>query len=224
MVRPPVEQDRRSFLGQLAFGVVAFSGPVALAEALIQTPASTEGPFYPDRLPLDTDNDLLILNDSLSPAVGEITHLTGRVLSAAGEPIRNATVEIWQTDANGVYIHSQSAGRDQYDTNFQGFGRFITGTKGDYYFRTIKPVQYGFRTPHIHVAVYMENRRVLTTQFYNRAEPSNKKDMLVRRIRDPQALATVMVDFKPIPESIIGEFAANCDIVLGMTPREPDHE
>src|SRR4051794_34838383 len=70
------------------------------------TPPRTEGPFYPDRLPLDTDNDLIILNDSLTPSVGEITHLTGRVLDTTGSPIRNATVEIWQCDANQVYLHT----------------------------------------------------------------------------------------------------------------------
>ena len=66
------------------------------------TPAQTEGPFYPDKLPLDTDNDLLILNDAVTPALGEITWLNGRILDSRGEPIRNAVVEIWQCDAKGV--------------------------------------------------------------------------------------------------------------------------
>jgi len=38
--------------------------------------------------PLDTDNDLLIVNDSITPAVGEITHLNGRVLDLKGDPIK----------------------------------------------------------------------------------------------------------------------------------------
>lgn len=36
----------------------------------------TEGPFYPDKMPLDTDNDLLIVNDSITPAVGEVTYVS----------------------------------------------------------------------------------------------------------------------------------------------------
>src|SRR3954465_2137909 len=99
--------SRRALLrGGLTLGVAAFLTPGAFAEELSRTPSLTEGPFYPDRLPLDTDNDLLIINDGITPAVAEITHLTGRVLGPDGSPIRNATVEIWQCDANEVYLHT----------------------------------------------------------------------------------------------------------------------
>src|SRR4051812_42249463 len=89
---------RRHFLNGLALGAAAFAVPGAFAEELTRTPKQMEGPFYPDKMPLDTDNDLLIVNDTITQAVGEITHLTGRILNARGEPIRNATVEIWQVD------------------------------------------------------------------------------------------------------------------------------
>src|SRR5438477_2046630 len=104
---------RRRFLRSLTVGAAFFAVPGAFAEELLRTPAQTEGPFYPDRLPLDTDNDLLILTDALTPAVGTITHLTGKILDARGEPIRNAAVEIWQCDANGVYLHSRSDNGDK---------------------------------------------------------------------------------------------------------------
>src|SRR4051794_41659501 len=100
--------SRRHFLRGLAFGAAALYTPGVFAQELVRTPAQMEGPFYPDRLPLDTDNDLIIVNDALTPAVGEITHLTGRLLDAKGDPIKNAVVEIWQCDANGVYLHSHS--------------------------------------------------------------------------------------------------------------------
>src|SRR3984957_9509060 len=117
---------RRNLLrGGLALGASAFLVRGAYAEELARTPSITEGPFYPPKLPLDTDNDLLIINDHITPAVGEVTHLSGRVLSASGEPIRNALVEIWQCDAKGVYIAQGNANGK--DTNFQGFGRFMTG-------------------------------------------------------------------------------------------------
>src|SRR5205085_10986276 len=95
---------RRAFLtGTLALGAAALSARGAFAEELVRTPRQTEGPFYPDKLPLDTDNDLLIVNDSITPAVGEVTHLGGRILDAKGDPIRNALVEIWQVDHRGIY-------------------------------------------------------------------------------------------------------------------------
>src|SRR3954464_3341100 len=111
-------QKRRSFLKTIACSTAIFSVPALFAE-LIQTPAQTEGPFYPDHLPLDTDNDLLVVNDAITPAVGEGTHLTGRVLDAAGEPVRNAVVEIWQCDQNGAYLHSGTGNREKRDRNFQ---------------------------------------------------------------------------------------------------------
>ncbi len=126
-----VSQDRRGFLLRLGLGAALCAVPGAFAEELLRTPRQTEGPFYPDKLPLDTDNDLLIVNDAITPAVGEITHLSGRILDAKGEPIRNALVEIWQVDNNGVYLNSRDthAARDK---NFQGFGRFLTGSSGEY--------------------------------------------------------------------------------------------
>src|SRR5438105_14752679 len=102
----PLQNDRRNFIKRLSAATLLFAAPGAFAEELLRTPRQTEGPFYPDHLPLDTDNDLIIVNDSLTPAVGEITHLGGRILDARGNPIRNAVVEICQEDHNRCYLHS----------------------------------------------------------------------------------------------------------------------
>jgi protocatechuate 3,4-dioxygenase beta subunit len=216
--------DRRRFVRQAWGGAAAISLPLffdvagAFAEELTRTPRQTEGPFYPVNLPLDTDNDLLIINDHLTPAVGEVTHLSGRVLDVRGNPVRNATVEIWQVDNNGAYLHRGSANHDNRDTNFQGFGRFLTGRSGEYYFRTIKPVPYPGRTPHIHFAVKMKGRDKFTTQCYIQGHPGNPRDGIWSRIRDAEARRAVTVDFTKIPESKAGELAATFDIVLGVTP------
>src|SRR4051812_45099066 len=107
--------NRRVVLRSLALGAAAFTTRGVFADELVKTPAQTEGPFYPDKLPLDTDNDLLIVNDTITPAVGEVTHLTGRILDAKGNPVRNALVEIWQVDGNGAYLHSKDPNRDKHD-------------------------------------------------------------------------------------------------------------
>src|SRR5689334_8148996 len=125
---PSFATGRRRFLSQLGLAGAFFTTPGAFAEALTLTPRQTEGPFYPDHLPLDTDNDLIIVNNSITPAVGEITYLSGRVLGPNGEPLRGATVEIWQCDNNGAYIHTKSFNATKRDANFQGYGRFLTAS------------------------------------------------------------------------------------------------
>jgi protocatechuate 3,4-dioxygenase beta subunit len=212
--------SRRHFVGSgLALGAAAFTVRGAFAEELARTPRLTEGPFYPDKLPLDTDNDLIIVNDSLTPAVGEVTHLSGRILSASGEPVRNALVEIWQVDHKGVYLHTADSGRRQRDTNFQGYGRFLTGSTGEYYFRTIKPVPYTGRTPHVHVKVRgAGGRELLTTQIFVNGHPQNAGDGVLGGVRDAFDRELLLVDFKPVPGSKVGELSARFDIVLGRTP------
>lgn len=221
-----MQAKRRQLLHGLGFGAAALTAPGAFAQALTETAGTTEGPFYPDHMPLDTDNDLLLVNDGITPAVGEITHLGGRLLSESGEPIRNAFIEIWQTDVNGSYLHTGGRNDIGFDGNFQGYGRFLTDALGRYYFRTIKPVEYTLlgmhRAPHIHFAVSKSGNRVLTTQALVKGHPANDGDGIVRQLRDPAALESVMVDYQPLPGSKLGELGANFDIVLGYTAEEID--
>ncbi len=213
---------RRNFLRTALAGSAAlFTIPGAFAEALTRTARDAEGPFYPDKMPLDTDNDLLILNDATTPGVGAVTYLSGIVMDLNGQPVRNALVEIWQVDNNGVYIHTQAGNKEKADKNFQGYGRFLTDRKGRYYFRTIKPPRYPARTPHIHYAVSHKNRRVLTTQLYIEGEKLNADDFLYKRIGKPDLQKTVTVPFKPVENSKNGEFTAHFDIVVGLTPEDP---
>jgi protocatechuate 3,4-dioxygenase beta subunit len=211
--------SRRSFLRGIAFGAAAYATtPGLFAEQLTLTPRQTEGPFYPDKLPLDTDNDLIVLNDGLTPAVGEITYLSGRLLDARGEPLRDTVIEIWQCDNNGAYLHSRTGNADKKDVNFQGFGRFLTGSTGEYLFRTIKPVQYPGRTPHIHVKVKAKGKELLTTQCYIKGHPQNEKDGIYRSVKDDKARENITIDFAPLPGAKAGELAARFDVVLGITP------
>jgi protocatechuate 3,4-dioxygenase beta subunit len=209
---------RREFLHGAASASAALWIPGVFAQELVRTPRQTQGPFYPDRLPLDTDNDLVVLSDRLTPAVGEVTHLSGHVLGPTGSPVRNATVEIWQVDHNGAYIHSRSDNASRRDPNFQGFGRFETASDGQYRFRTIKPVPYPGRTAHIHVKVKAGDRELLTTQCYVKGEPGNARDSILRGIRDEGERESVIVDFVPVSGSTAGELSARFDIVLGTTP------
>ena len=217
---------RRRFLTGLSAGAAAaFGARGAFAQALA-TAVTGDGPYYPDRLPLDTDNDLLVVNDGITPAVGEIAHFGGRLLAENGAPVRGAVIEIWQSDVNGSYIHTAGRNDGKLDGNFQGYGRFLTDAEGRYYFRTIKPVPYTlqgqFRAPHIHVAVSKAGRRIMATQAMVKNHPANEGDLVTSRIKDPALLETLMVEYRPVPGSKLGELAANFDIRLGVTAAELD--
>jgi protocatechuate 3,4-dioxygenase beta subunit len=216
-----LEFTRRRFLRAMGLAVGYFSVPGLFAEELARrTPWMTVGPLYPDKLPLDTDNDLIIVNDSVTPAVGQITHLSGQILDSRGEPIRDALVEIWQVDSTATYLKERSYRKaGTYDPNFQGFGRFLTGSNGEYYFRTIKPVPYPTRpAPHIHFMIEMKGRAPWSTQLYIKGHPGNQRDGLYRSLGDASAQEAVTVGFSPIEDSRIGELAARFDIIPGFTP------
>ncbi len=219
----PFALSRRQLLTGLTTTAAAafWWEPGALAEALTQTAPQTEGPFYPDKLPLDTDNDLILINEADKSSAGEITWLSGRILDKDGKAVPNALVEIWQADANGAYIHSKSDNGSKRDGNFQGFGRFRTGLKGEYLFRTIKPVPYPGRTPHIHIKVKVKGKPEFTTQCYIKDHAQNEKDGLIRRVADAKARASLMAEFLPLVGSKTGELAATFDVVLGFTPEQP---
>jgi protocatechuate 3,4-dioxygenase beta subunit len=198
-----------------------FSVPGIFAEELARrTPWITVGPLYPDKLPLDIDNDLVIVNDSVTPAVGQITHLSGRILDARGEPIKDAVIEIWQVDNTATYLKERSYRKAAtYDSNFQGFGRFVTGSSGEYYFRTIKPVPYpGRPAPHIHFLIKRKGQEPWSTQLFIKGDPGNQHDALYRSLGNANAQEAVSVDFLPIEGSRIGELAARFDIIPGLTP------
>ena len=210
---------RRRFLRNASLATAFLAVPGAFAEELMRkTPRITEGPLYPEDLPLDTDNDLVIINDSITPAVGEITHVSGRILGPSGEPIKDAVVEIWQVDHNSVYLVERKS-RKNFDPNFQGFGRFQTGSTGEYRFRTIKPVAYPSRSaPHIHFKIKTKAGDPWTTQLYIKGHAGNDRDFVYRGIGDAKAKEAVTASFTPSKDSRIGELAAKFDIVLGFTP------
>ncbi|MES2412163.1 MAG: protocatechuate 3,4-dioxygenase [Pseudomonadota bacterium] len=152
----------------------------------ILTPRQTEGPFYPVALPKDADFDLL-KNGALDYRLGQPIWLEGNVTDIQGAPVRGAEVEIWQADHAGHYDHPGDGGR--IDKAFQGFGRVAVNAQGEYRFRTIRPVAYSSRTPHIHVKVKLANRELLTTQLYVAGEALNQRDYLWRGLSEPQRSA-----------------------------------
>lgn len=210
--------SRRLLLAGLGGGVLLLASPGVVAELLLLTPVQTPGPFYPDQLPLDQDNDLLLIGDQPIQASGVVVQLHGQIFDARGNPLKGALVEIWQVDANGIYLHSRGGDRARRDPNFQGYGRFETASDGRYRFRTLRPVAYPGRTPHIHVAVTLPGQPRFTTQCYIRGERLNQGDAVLNAIRDPRLRERLIVPFVPVAGARAEKQVAHFDIILGLTP------
>jgi protocatechuate 3,4-dioxygenase beta subunit len=138
------------------------------------------------------------------------------VLDVNGRPLQGATVEIWQCDHQGIYDHPRQAGRERRDTAFQGFGRSVADANGGYRFRTLKPVAYAGRTPHIHLKVATADDRRLTSQFYVAGETDNDRDFLYRNAASrPDLRERIEMQLAQANGIEVGAFATTMDIVLG---------
>jgi protocatechuate 3,4-dioxygenase beta subunit len=216
--------DRRRFFKSMALASAGFTLPGYLAEALTLTPQQTDGPYYPDHIPLDKDNDLLYLNDNLTAAAGTITYVSGRVLDSSGNPLRGVLVELWHADNNACYIHSQGCSTGNRDPNFQGFGQYLTGASGAYKFRTIKAGLYTGRTRHSHWGITIPGQlRRFTTQTYWAGEPGNSSDGVLNGISNSEQRASVILTYTPVSGTTTGEVQTTWDIVMGLTPVEPTY-
>jgi protocatechuate 3,4-dioxygenase beta subunit len=212
---PEARMNRRDVL--VGTGAVLIARPasaLAASSPLIVTPGQTEGPFYPVSFPADMDADLVRVQGQKAQAVGRVTHISGRILTRHGEIVRGAMVEIWQCDANGIYIHPRASGQNHRDTGFQGYGRTEIDASGHYAFRTIRPVAYPGRTPHIHFKVHAPGVGRLTTQLYVADEPQNATDGVLNAIRDREARASVIVRLEDAGDVEAGALKGTFDIVL----------
>ena len=185
-----------------------------MRNSLPPTPRQTAGPFYPVDWSGDADADLVRVAGEAAQAQGTVTHLRGRVLDTRGDPVPGAAVEIWQCDAHGRYRHPRDRA-DGRDGGFQGRGRAVAGADGAFAFRTIRPVAYPGRTPHIHVAVAAPGRETLVTQLYVAGEPLNARDGLFTSLREPLLRDAVLLRLEPADRLEPGALLAVRDIVLG---------
>jgi len=195
----------------IALAVALALAGAAWGASLAPTPEQTLGPFYPSVLPEDRDADLLVIKGRADRAQGTVLHLTGRVIDTSGAPVADALVEIWQSDAYGRYLLPKDGAPGQRDPNFQGYGRARTDAAGAYRFRTIHPVPYGSRPPHIHFQVTHPRFRALVTQMYVVGDPGRENPAYFggQRVRD-----ALSVTLRPADGAEPGALSARFDIVL----------
>lgn len=211
MTKPTNLMRRRLLVTGAAFAVIGRS-PSSAAAPPTPTPRQTAGPFYPREFPADTDWNLIQVEGQSGRAAGTPIGVTGRLLSTDGRPIGGAGIEIWQCDALGRYRYPGP--QDGADPRFQGYGRVTTDQEGRYRFRTIRPVPYSGRAPHVHFAVTPPGRARFTTQMYIAGAPENQADPLWSRLRDPTDRAALTIDLRRSANAGEEELAGVFDLVL----------
>lgn len=208
----PSAPARRVFLARTAAVAVAALPWHVEASVAAPTVPQSLGPYYPRERPAEADDDLVSVRGGNGAAKGELTVLTGVITGTDGKTVANARVEIWQCDANGRYHHPGDTSSAPLDANFQGYGETVTDAAGAYRFRTIKPVSYPGRAPHIHVRVSARGYATIVTQMYVKGEPQNDRDGLLQSVRDPAARAKLIVPFEKSPDG--AALSAKFDVVL----------
>lgn len=203
-------QRRQLIAAMVAAGFSPWHRLLAEDELLPATPSDAEGPFYPVDIPSDSDNDLLRVVGMQDISPGQLAYVHGTVVDQQGTPIDGARVEIWQCDHGGVYHHPGDDGKP--DLRFQGFGAMVTNRAGAYHFRTLRPVPYAGRTPHIHYRVSAPGFNRLTTQLYVAEEAErNARDFLYRH-HAPAEQALLTSSFRTADGAgVVAEF----NMVLG---------
>ena len=206
----PPRRRSLAMLGALAAAAVTSAHAQARTE-LQSTPADAEGPFYPRRFPADVDRDLTRVEGRAGSAQGTVLYLSGRVLDVDGRPLAGTRVELWQCDALGRYHHVDGDPGTR-DPNFQGYGVAITDADGRYEFKTIRPVPYGGRPPHLHFKLVHAAAQPLTTQLYPRGESAERSAGFGLSGRDARS----RLEFVSAPATgrESGALAATYDFVL----------
>ena len=213
VVSPPTQAEQFPTMAATSTLSPTLSPPTEVPPAgvpLPLTPAQTEGPYYPVEKPADRDNDLTRVAGQAGQAEGEVLLLQGRLLTENGQPIPGAVIEIWQTDANGIYLHPNDPGVANRDAAFQSYGEAVTAADGSYAFRTILPGFYGGRPEHIHVKVKLNGAELLTTQFYFGGDERLNSDSIAE-----QAGSSVVMQLQPGTDELGNPvWTATQDIVL----------
>lgn len=203
-------QSRRRFLkAGLVGGAVGGYGVMAQAGLLPKlgpTPSEIEGPFYPITPQKDKDFDLTRIEGRKGRAKGQIIWVEGRVLDTAGEPIEDASVDIWQANASGKYRHPHDPNPAPLDPNFQGWAIVPSGTNGWFRFKTISPGAYPAsvtwdRPPHIHFKVTKRGYVELITQMYFPGHRLNDTDRLLMRKGPEERKLMIAERVKEDPET-----------------------
>ena len=203
------DASRRTFIkaGMVGGLAAALSKLTRAANSTyLPTPTEIEGPFYPITPQKDKDFDLTRIEGRSGIAQGRKIFIEGQVLDTDGQPVENATVDLWQANAAGRYRHPYDSNPAPVDPNFQGWAIVQSGRQGRFHFKTVLPGAYPasgkwMRPPHIHFRVSKRGYLELVTQMYFEGQELNRSDLLLMRKSEMERQSMVARRIKDEPET-----------------------
>lgn len=184
-------------------------------KTLKESPSQTAGPYVhigatPNWVEItgvwEEDLGLVLVGPDTK---GERIVIKGRVFDGSGTPLKDALIEIWQADADGLY-NSPEEKRGKADPNFVGWGRQPTdGVTGEYRFETIKPGRVPYKdgrlmAPHITFWIVARgiNIGLHTRLYFGDEEAANAECPVLARIEHKHRVQTLIAarsDEKGLP-------------------------
>lgn len=182
-----------------------------------ESPAALLGPFWRANAPDCACGDSI----ARSGTPGVPLFVSGTVLDAAGQPLADAVVDVWQASPVGLYEN-----QDPTQENMNLRGRFRTDAEGRYHFRSVRPAGYPVpvdgpcgvllkaqrrhpnRPAHLHFMVSKPGFKVLVSQVYADDDENLESDPtfgVTRRLIGRYAMqpdgrsATLAYDFRLEP-------------------------
>ncbi len=148
---------------QIVFSLSLFAADPILLNC-IETPEIQDLDARPKTF--NPSNNLRRKSGSPESAAGELIHIVGRITDVNCLPIQHAVVSIWHANSRGFNHHDENIGKNKFDPNFTGSGRFVVNNLGYYNFITIAPGRSHDRAPHINFLVQHPDFPEFTTQMF----------------------------------------------------------
>ncbi|MBT8456256.1 MAG: protocatechuate 3,4-dioxygenase subunit alpha [Rhodobacteraceae bacterium] len=172
---------------------------------LKETPSQTAGPYVhigctPNFSGIegvfDTD---LGASMKTGPVKGQEITVRGTVFDGTGTPLRDAMIEIWQADADGLFPSANET-RGTADPNFTGWGRSAGDmATGEFVFDTVKPGRVPFhdgrlQAPHATFWIVARgiNIGLHTRMYFADEEAANAEDPILTRIEHQNRVPTLL--------------------------------
>jgi protocatechuate 3,4-dioxygenase alpha subunit len=189
---------------------------------LKETPSQTAGPFVHIGMAPRTAGLEEVYPEEPGHAIagpqapGKRIRIEGRILDGDGAPVRDALIEVWQADHQGIYASPLDPRHAAVARDFAGWGRVCTDFRtGAFLFETVKPgaapgPKGSTMAPHLALWIVARgiNLGLSTRLYFPEDTDAHAADPVLARIENPARRATLVAEaLEPEGEMAVYRFA-----------------